>query len=55
MPAILKVQFKIAAQRTTASGGHDVVLVFTQGTSDNAQMIFHAYKCFVFWSRRKDT
>lgn len=37
-------------------GGHSVVLVFTESTGNHeAQMVFYACKCFVFWSRRKDT
>lgn len=33
-----------------------VVLVFTKATcSHTAPMVFYACKCFVFWSRRKDT
>lgn len=56
MPAILKVKFKMAELRTTASGGLSVVLVFTESTGNHeAQMVFYACKCFVFWSRRKDT
>lgn len=42
--------------RTTASGGHSGVLVFTELTGNHeTQMVFCACKCFVFWSRRKDT
>lgn len=56
MPAILTVKFKMAASRTTASGQQSVVLVFADSSgSHGAHMVFYACKCFVFWSRRKDT
>lgn len=46
MPAMLKVKFKMAAQRTTALGGGG-----REGSEPSA--VFDACKCLVFWSRRR--